>query len=503
MRGRWWALGLVLWLGGVARATLLVPMSDADLVAASDLVVVGRVERIESVLLGTDTVLTRVTVGVETVLAGDPGTTTVVVTEPGGEVAGLRAVVEGAPEWTRGERALLFLRARPDGSLATTALALGKYVVDDAGGSARAVRAEPVRDTRSLEALTARVAELAAGSHTRRGDGRSGVAIEPPTWSQETEAFTLARNAMGVPSRWFEADCGRPVVYDRAGVDTSFGETVSATAVVSATAAWSGVAGAGIVLASGATVTPAPSVIGGVVDGRTTVVFDDPFDEAPDIVNCSGVLAVGGFIAASIGNLPETTRTVGGETFMKIFEGDLVVNPNLADCLSGPLALDEVLTHEIGHTIGFGHSSENPNETDPVLKDATMYFRAHDDGRGASVRADDEAAARAAYPAELVATTPIAVASCEIALGLLNAACTGQPISSVPFQRMKAATKAAAKAAAATTSGKQRRFLKRALKALTKTDKAITKNVTGACANGMHANVQRDRDLVNAILATL
>jgi hypothetical protein len=244
-------------------------------------------------------------------------------------------------------------------------------------------------------------------------------------------------------------------------------------------------------------------VIGGVVDGRTTVVFDDPFDEAPDIVNCSGVLAVGGFIAASIGNLPETTRTVGGETFMKIFEGDLVVNPNLADCLSGPLALDEVLTHEIGHTIGFGHSSENPNETDPVLKDATMYFRAHDDGRGASVRADDEEAARAAYPAELVATTPIAVASCEIALGLLNAACTGQPISSVPFQRMKAATKAAAKAAAATTSGKQRRFLKRALKALTKTDKAITKNVTGACANGMHANVQRDRDLVNAILATL
>jgi hypothetical protein len=161
------------------------------------------------------------------------------------------------------------------------------------------------------------------------------------------------------------------------------------------------------------------------------------------------------------------------------------------------------MTHEIGHTIGFGHSSENPNEADPVLEDATMYFRAHDDGRGAAVREDDEAATRNVYPADVVATTPIAVASCEIALGLLNAACTGQLISTLPFQRMKPATKAAARAAAASTPGKQRRFLKKALKALTKADKAITKTISGGCAAGMHANVQRDRDHVNAALATL
>jgi hypothetical protein len=503
MRGGWWWLGLVLWLGGIADAALLVPMSDADLVAASDLVLVGRIDRIESVLLGTDTVVTRVTVGVETVLAGDPGATTIVVTEPGGEVGGLRAVVDGAPEWTRGERALLFLRARPDGSLATTALALGKYAVDDAGGTARAVRRAPVRDARPLVALMARVAALATGSHRRRGDGRAGIAIEPPTLSRVTEAFTLARNDSGVPSRWFEPDCGRAIVYDQAGSDTSFGDAMSVAAIANATAAWSGVAGAGLLLASGTLVTPAPTTIGGIVDGRNTVVFDDPFGEVPELVNCTGVLAVGGFIAASISSLPETSRTVGGESFMKIFEGDLVVNPGLADCLSGPLALEEVLTHEIGHTIGFGHSSEDPNEPDPVLEDATMYFRAHDDGRGAAVRADDEAAARTVYPAELVATTPIAVASCEIALGLLTSVCTGQPISSAPFMRMKAATKAASRAAAATTSTKQRRFLKKALKALTKTDVVITKRVGGACGAAMHANVLRDRDLVNAVLATL
>jgi succinate-semialdehyde dehydrogenase/glutarate-semialdehyde dehydrogenase len=118
-------------------------MSDADLVAASDLVVVGRVERIESVLLGTDTVLTRVAVGVESVLAGDPGATTIVVTEPGGEVAGLRAVVEGAPEWTRGERALLFLRARDENDAVALANA-SPYGLGASGCSRDATRAERI-----------------------------------------------------------------------------------------------------------------------------------------------------------------------------------------------------------------------------------------------------------------------------------------------------------------------------------------------------------------------
>src|SRR6266566_564910 len=52
---------------------------------------------------------------------------------------------------------------------------------------------------------------------------------------------------------------------------------------------------------------------------------------------------------------------------------------------------------ELGHTSGIGHSSEDDNAP-PVLKDATMYYRAHFDGRGASVHADDIAAVRFVYP---------------------------------------------------------------------------------------------------------
>src|SRR5205814_10654087 len=57
-----------------------------------------------------------------------------------------------------------------------------------------------------------------------------------------------------------------------------------------------------------------------------------------------------------------------------------------------------VTTHAIGHAIATGHSSENDNEPAPVLKDATMYYRAHFGGRGASVHADDMAAVRFVYP---------------------------------------------------------------------------------------------------------
>jgi hypothetical protein len=244
------------------HATVLVPMDDHKMVAVSDLVVVGRVDRIESVLLGVDRVQTRVTLTVESTLKGDPGGSSVVVTEPGGEVAGLRAVVFGTPSWTVGERALAFLHARADGSLTTTALALGKYTIDDTLEGPRASRTAPLLDVRPLRTFTARVAALAAGQQGYHGDGRAGAGIELPTVVAQTDAFTLQRSAAGTPGRWFEADCGRPIVFDHAGFDAAFDEAASADAVAQATAAWTNVAG-DITLAAGTAVPAGPTIISG------------------------------------------------------------------------------------------------------------------------------------------------------------------------------------------------------------------------------------------------
>jgi hypothetical protein len=112
-------------------------------------------------------------------------------------------------------------------------------------------------------------------------------------------------------------------------------------------------------------------------------------------MNCGGILAIGGFCSTD-----SSTSTVNGTTFVRITEGDVTINDGFAGCTFWTATnLAEVLTHELGHTIGLAHSSENPSETNPVLKDATMYYLAHFDRRGTAIRSDDIAGVRALYPA--------------------------------------------------------------------------------------------------------
>jgi hypothetical protein len=209
-----------------------------------------------------------------------------------------------------------------------------------------------------------------------------------------------------------------------------------------------------------------------------------------DLVGCTGVLARGGFRGTFDPDFPEFSKSVGGVTFGRIVEGDVTVNPGLSACPGlDAAALGEVLAHEMGHAIGFGHSSEDPDETDPVLADALMYFRIHGDGRGASVRQDDITAMLATYPDSTSATAPLARLSCRFDLGIFAISCFDQQLSAAPFARFGKARAAAARAAGASTAKKQRKQLGKALAFLDKTDRAITKSIPGECGAGMKALV--------------
>src|SRR5205823_2375958 len=95
------------------------------------------------------------------------------------------------------------------------------------------------------------------------------------------------------------------------------------------------------------------------------------------------------------------TDVVNGVSFARITEGNITFNSGFSGCgFWNQTNLAEVTTHELGHTIGIGHSSEDDNEQSVTLKEATMYYRAHFDGRGASLKADDIAAVRAIYPGD-------------------------------------------------------------------------------------------------------
>jgi hypothetical protein len=385
---------------GRVHATTFVAMSERALARAADAIVVGTVTGLETVGDEAGGIYTLVTIRVESRHKGGVGGE-IVLKQPGGELAERGLVIPGSPVFSRGERNLLFLSAAYDGTARTTALGLGQYRLDAGdGGAPVAERAlhEPVlrgpRVRRVKLARLLRAIDKAVRTDTRTPRPLAAVPAEAtaPGLERATVApFTL----MDVPSaRWHEADLGVAVAYgvDPAG-DPALGPATSFAAVDAAFAAWSAIDGASIVVVRGEPAELAPLIC----DGRSQIVFGDPFNEMPKPHACSGVLALGGYCTK--GRALSESDVVNGVRFRRIAEGNITFNTGFGGCpFWNEANLAEVAAHEVGHTIGIGHASQDDDESQPALKDATMYYRAHFDGRGASLRADDIAAARHLYP---------------------------------------------------------------------------------------------------------
>ncbi|MGH9457519.1 MAG: PKD domain-containing protein [Thermoanaerobaculia bacterium] len=376
-------------------ATIVVP-SDARLVEKSEIVVVGRVTSVEQVEID-GAIRTEARITVERTLKGAPAPT-VTVREIGGRLGDRITVLFGTPEYIEGERVLAFLAHAEDGSFRTVDLLVGKFSEERRG--------EAVVWTRDLEESGARLLGEAAADVAAARDAAAfeewirdrAAGLDPPATyfldRGDRTSVTSDFSLIAEPEiyRWFAFEDGGTVAWRSAGTQSGYagggvGELQTGMSV------WTSYASAHIQYAyTGPTTTT-----GGLdaPNGMNEVVFSDPNGEIAGSWNgTDGVLATGGFNAVS-GPRAWTAPFAGGPGHQAgprqayaILEGSIVVQDGVSSSSgisSGMLA--EVMAHEFGHTLGFGHSS------DPT---ALMYASLQN--IGAFLRNDDQTAARWLYP---------------------------------------------------------------------------------------------------------
>lgn len=404
-------------------ATTAVMLSDDDLIISSRAIVRAQVLAVESQFdENHERIYTYVTLHLQEVFKGPLSLSQeIVLRQPGGRVGDSIQYIYGAPEFTPGESLVLYLNTADDGALRVAHLFMGKFSIvrDEKTGQrfvqrlmgdvktlSRNVERDGDREItnmmeleayqqkirRTLKVSASRVAEVEQ-LHSNQPLASIPREFKPTSQGRSVQPqFTF----LGRGFRWFEADAKIPLKYYFNLKDAPPG--TSETEFTNSLAAWTDVPTASITLQNSGPIV----LCGFVTDGFNTISFGDCRKQIDDPFNCQGILAIGGVTNAST-----QTTVINGKTFFQILESDVVFNNNFNCFFTSTSKVAEVMTHEIGHSIGMGHSSESSAEPNPILKDATMYYKAHADGRGASLRQDDIDGVTFIYPLEGANAKPV------------------------------------------------------------------------------------------------
>jgi hypothetical protein len=387
-----------------AEATTYVAVGDGELADAAAAVAVVRVLDDGRPAPASALPSTRYLVEVERLLQGHLSGGRLELHVPGGVAPGGAGwKVHGAPELHRGERAIVFLEPRPDGAFGLVELMLGVFVERRRDGETLAVRdlsgavevgsralggsraggADTVSERR-FDAFARWLEDRAAGVEN---DADYRVAVRPEAALRASDAFAVSDDkgqcaGSPLPIRWFDFDEGGSVEWrmHRSGQPGMSGSPPGLAAFQAAMAAWSGDLGSRVDLVFAGT-TDATSLD---EEGAGLILFADPDDEIAGSFDGSGVLAIGGpyFYCE-----PRTWR---GGSYRPAVRGFIVTQDGAGSFFAGHGGADgeEIFTHELGHTLGFGHST---------VEGALMRSHAHGDGRGARLGGDELAALAALY----------------------------------------------------------------------------------------------------------
>lgn len=401
-------LGLLLvgFSHGEALATTVVVPGDREMVISARAIITGRVTDIRTgVDPGSDVVFTYVRLEVSDVLKGQVSDSEIVLKQPGGETFDKGTIIFGMPRYEIGQEVLLYLDTWMDGSLRVHQWFLGKFNVvrEHTSGRLLLAREEPdenVQMMASPRAISTNIAELEdykgmvrgmVGANRKRieefeREHYSGVPVlaRPPEFDslqQGGQFVPLWANANpSSPIRWFEPDSNKPVVF-LINTQGSF-HSQAVEDLVAAMNTWSTASGTSMRVINGGSTSGCGLTS---ADGKNTISFTncDGYFSRSD--GDSGILASAGIIRYT----PSEAKTVNGTRYFKAIEGNLSFNPYASHFFTDRCNFREVSLHELGHALGFGHTSD---------ASAIMYPFAHFDGRCAILSEDDRAGIASMYP---------------------------------------------------------------------------------------------------------
>ena len=351
-------------------ASTVLYRTDAQLIALSERVVHARVVA-QRVTRGPDglTIYTVTTMAVLEDFTGQAGDT-IEAWELGGVIGSEMLYVGGGVTYTVGREVLVCLEQGPHG-MRSIAMGFSKFDVGTGAGGEVVLRRN-ARDTlvvggrpptaeRTLDEFRRLAVTVTGRTSRRRATGL-------PADQQPADApFTLFQGGW----RWTQPDTGTPVAWYR---NTTAAPPVAGDGVAeiqTALAAWTNPTSASIILQYAGTTSQTTNPRGpwtGIPSASGVITFEDPNGEISGLT-----LALGGG-SAEVG----TGGTIGGITFNRFTSG-YVIFQNAADMdpqFRASVGFARVLEHEIGHTIGLGHTDDDLAVVNPeanIMNSACCY----------------------------------------------------------------------------------------------------------------------------------